>query len=82
MTSVDIAYIDAKEKFENAKFFTDIDAKTTQLKLAYREAYGLPDDYEGKYELMSQISIYADMCGIDLDFYWIMLKYQQVVKQR
>lgn len=69
MTSVDMVYIDAKEKFENAKFFTDINAKTTQLKLAYREAYSLPYDYEGRFELMEQISIYAGMCGIDLDFY-------------
>ena len=52
---------------EDAKVYTDENAKSSTLKKAWNAAYGLPDDYSGRQELLSDIERYAYLCGIDLD---------------
>ena len=49
-----------------AQYFDDITAKSRTLKQAWNAAYGLPNDYDGRYELMRDIEDYANRCGIDL----------------
>ena len=65
-TSWESAYKNAIRLFENAKDFSDIKAKSRQLKQAWNAAYGLPDDYPGRYELMGNVESYASGCGINL----------------
>ncbi len=52
---------------DDAKVYTDKYAKSSTLKKAWNAAYGLPDNYSGRKELLSDIEKYADLCGIDLD---------------
>lgn len=59
-------YKNAVRLFEGAKTFSDITAKSGQLKQAWNAASGLPDDYPGRGSLMRDIENYASMCGIDL----------------
>ena len=60
------AYKNAWRLFENAKGYYDMNAKSRELKRAWNAAFGLPDDYEGRQELMYDIDDYARSCGIDL----------------
>lgn len=52
---------------EDAKDYTDQYAKSSTLKKAWNAAYGLPDNYSGRQELLSDIERYAYQCGINLD---------------
>ena len=65
-TSWEDSYNNAIRLFENAKYFSDMNAKSRQLKKAWNAAFGLPDDYPGRDRLMDNIDNYASGCGIDL----------------
>ena len=65
-TSWESSYKNAVRLFGNAKGYTDMNAKSRTLKQAWNAAFGLPDDYDGRKELMSDIDNYARSCGIDL----------------
>lgn len=66
-TSWESSYKNAVRLFENAKGFSDIKAKSRQLKQAWNAAFGLPDDYPERGSLMNNIENYASGCGIDLN---------------
>ena len=42
-----------------------MNAKSRELKRAWNAAFGLPDDYPGRSQLMSDINDYAYDCDID-----------------
>ena len=67
MSGWDSTYAYAKGLFQDAKDYTDQNAKARTLKKAWNAAYGLPDDYQGRNELLRDIESYAYRCGIDLD---------------
>lgn len=65
--SWDASYANAQRLFNNAKGYYNVNAKAKTLKQAWNAAFGLPDDYLGRYELLQDIEKYAYRCGIDLD---------------
>lgn len=65
-SSWDSSYKNAKRLFVNAVSYDDMIAKSKMLKQAQNAAYGLPDDYPGKYDLIREIDTYAYRCNIDL----------------
>ena len=64
--SWDSSYANAKRLLGNAKGFYDMKAKAKTLKQAWNAAFGLPDDYIGRDELLREIENYAYNCDIDL----------------
>lgn len=60
-------YIFAKSLFEKAQDYDNMAAKSSYLKKAWNAAYGLPDDFDGKNELLRNIEKYAYRSDIDLD---------------
>lgn len=66
MDSWDSSYAYAQKLFSNATGYDDEKAKAKTLKMAWNTAFGLPDWYPGRKELMTKIENYAYRCGIDL----------------
>ena len=67
MSSWDSTYSYAQGLLADAKSYYDTSVKASTLKKAWNAAYGLPDYYSGRRELLSEIESYAWSCGIDLD---------------
>lgn len=65
-TSWEITYNNAYRLYVTAQDYDDITAKSRTLKQAWNAAFGLPDDYDGRDELLRDIDNYAYRCGIDL----------------
>ena len=59
-------YDNACRLFSNATSYDDMNAKSRTLKQAWNAAYGLPENFYGRDELLRDIENYASRCGIDL----------------
>ena len=66
MSGWDTTYNNALRLFNNAVGYDNLNAKTSNLRQALGAANMLPDDYNGKSQLISDIENYAYKCGIDL----------------
>ncbi len=67
MSGWESTYKYAEKLLRDAIVYDDKYAKSSTLKKAWNAAYGLPDWFEGRKDLLTDIENYASKCGIDLD---------------
>lgn len=67
MSSWDSVMDYAKGLLQDAKEYSNMNAKAKTLKMAWNAVYGLPDNYPQRANMLHTIEMYAYSCGIDLD---------------
>ena len=67
MSSWDSVMDYAKGLLQDAKEYSNMNAKAKTLKMAWNAVYGLPDSYPQRDDMLHKIEMYAYSCGIDLD---------------